>query len=82
MSARSAWLSAAFAAGLLAVFVGERLVGPGTARAVCTTLGVLLALGAFAWRLGRSSSEEDDKRASMERTFAALQAIGLLAVLA
>ena len=60
MSTRSAWLSETFAAGLLAVFIGERLVGAGLARTVCTTLGVLAALGSFAWRLGRSSSEEDD----------------------
>ena len=73
MSARSAWLSEAFGAGLLAVFVGERLVPSGPARAVCTTVGVLVALGSFAWRLGRSSSEEDDPRATVEGTFAALQ---------
>jgi len=82
MSARSAWLSVVFAAGLAAVFVGERLVGSGLARTVCTALGILLALGAFAWRLGRSSSEEDDTRATVEGTFAALQAIGLLALVA
>ncbi len=82
MSPRSAWLSVAFAAGMTAVFIGERLVGAGEARVVCTALGVLLALGTFALRLGRSSSEEDDRRASVERTFAALQAVGLLALLA
>jgi hypothetical protein len=82
MSARSAWLSAAFASGLLAVFIGERLLGAGLARGICTSLGVVLALGAFAWRLGRSSSEEDDPRAAVERTFAALQAVGLLALVA
>ncbi len=82
LSPRSAWLSASFAAGLLAVFIGERLLGAGPARVGCTTLGVLLALGAFALRLGRSSSEEDDRRASVERTFATLKAIGLLALLA
>jgi len=82
MSARSAWLSEAFAAGLLAVFVGERLVSSGPARAVCTTVGVLVALGSFAWRLGRSSSEEDDPRATVEGTFAALQALGLLSLVA
>jgi hypothetical protein len=82
MSPRSAWLSAAFATGLLAVFVGERLLAAGTARAVCTTFGVLLAVGSFALRLGRSGSEEDDRRAAVERTFAALQALGLLALLA
>lgn len=82
MNARSAWLSVVFAAGLLAVFIGERLIGGGVGRTFCTTLGVLVALGAFAWRLGRSSSEEDDPRASVEGSFAALQAIGLLALVA
>jgi hypothetical protein len=82
LSPRSAWLSAAFAAGLMAVFIGERLLGAGPARVGCTTFGVLVALGAFALRLGRSSSEEDDRRASVERTFATLKAIGLLALLA
>jgi hypothetical protein len=82
MTPRSAWLSVGFAAGLLAVFIGERLVAVGTARAVCTTLGVLIALAAFALRLGRSGSEEDDPRAAVERSFAALQALGLLALLA
>ncbi len=82
LSPRSAWLSASFAAGLLAVFIGERLLGAGPVRVGCTTFGVFLALGAFALRLGRSSSEEDDRRASVERTFATLKAIGLLALLA
>jgi len=82
LSPRSAWLSAAFAVGLLAVFIGERLLSAGPARVGCTTLGALLALGAFAVRLGRSSSEEDDRRASVERTFSALKAVGLLALLA
>jgi len=82
MSARSSWLSAGFAAGLALVFVGERLLGAGTARAVCTTVGLILALGAFVLRLGRATAEEDDARAAVERSFAGLQALGLLAVLA
>lgn len=82
MSARSSWLSAGFAAGLALVFVGERLLGAGTARAVCTTVGLILALGVFVLRLGRATAEEDDARAAVERSFAGLQALGLLAVLA
>ncbi|MGO9831264.1 MAG: Gldg family protein [Myxococcaceae bacterium] len=82
MTPRSAWLSAAFAAGLLTIFIGERLVGAGAGRIACSSLGVLVALGAFAVRVGRSSAEEDDRRAAVERTFAALQAVGTLAVLA
>jgi hypothetical protein len=82
MNARSAWLSVAFAAGLAAVFIGERLVGAGVARALWSTAGALLALGTFSLRLGRSGSEDDETRAAVERSFAGLQALGLLAVLA
>jgi len=82
MSPRSVPLSVPYAVGLVLVFVGERLVAAGSGRAVCTGLGLVLALLAFALRLGRATSEEDDARAGVERTFAALMALGLLAVLA
>ncbi|HMK74076.1 MAG TPA: ABC transporter, partial [Myxococcaceae bacterium] len=82
MSPRNLPLSVPFAGGLLLVFIGERLVAAGSGRAVCTTLGLVLALLAFALGLARATSEEDDARATVERTFAALMALGLLAVLA
>ena len=53
MSGRSYVWSLVFVVGLIAIYVGERLIGAGIGRSVATSLGVLLTLGATAARATR-----------------------------
>lgn len=64
--------------GMLAVLVGERAIGAGSARWV-TLLGVLLVLGAAVQRLWRWRSATGERR-RIERDLAVLAALGLAAL--
>ena len=75
----SARWSALWAAGMLAVFVGERMIGAGGARAVATGGGLLLVIAALVVRAGRASSAAPDRR-KVERMLLGLYGLGLLAV--
>jgi hypothetical protein len=68
-----------FVAGLLALFIGERILGVGTGRTVLSWAGVALVVGALAWRFSRLRSAAVDRRA-VERWVLALYGLGLLAV--
>jgi hypothetical protein len=76
----SARWSALWGVGMLAIFLGERMIGAGGARAVATIAGLLMVLAAVAVRAGRASSAAPDRRQA-ERTLLGLYALGLLAVL-
>ncbi|WP_164007222.1 Gldg family protein [Pyxidicoccus trucidator] len=69
-----------FVAGLLAVFIGERILGAGTGRTVLSALGVALAVGAAAWRFTRMRSAAADRRA-VEGWVLGLYGLGLVALL-
>jgi hypothetical protein len=75
----SARWSALWGLGMLLVFVGERAVGTGHARAVSTVAGLLAVLGALAVRLLRARGAEPDQR-RVENTLAQLYAIGVVAL--
>jgi hypothetical protein len=71
--------SAAYGAGMLAIFAGERIIGVGSGRAVATGLGLLLVLAAIAARGLRAQSAPADRR-EVEKILLGLYALGLLAV--
>jgi gliding motility-associatede transport system auxiliary component len=71
--------SALWAIGMLAVFVGERMIGAGGARGFATALGLLLVASAMAVRVGRARRAAPD-RAHVEHTLLGLYALGLGAV--
>ncbi|HVV49325.1 MAG TPA: Gldg family protein [Polyangia bacterium] len=71
--------SALWAAGMLAIFVGERMIGAGGGRAVATGGGLVLVVAAIAVRAARAASAAADRR-QVERKLLALYALGLLAV--
>jgi hypothetical protein len=73
-------MTLAYVAGLLAVFIGERILGAGTGRVVLGALGVALALGAAAWRFTRMRSAAADRRA-VEGWGLGLYGLGLVALL-
>ncbi|MCP3138761.1 motility-associated ABC transporter substrate-binding family protein [Pyxidicoccus xibeiensis] len=69
-----------FVVGLLAVFIGERILGAGTGRTAFSWLGVALAVGALGWRFTRARSAAPDRRA-VEGWVLGLYGVGLLALL-
>lgn len=71
--------SALYGLGMVLVFTGERIIGTGSSRAVASGLGVLLLLVALVARLVRGGRASPD-RATVERKFQAMYALGLLAV--
>ena len=71
--------SGLYGLGMVLVFVGERIIGTGSSRAVASGLGVLLLLVALLARLVRGARTTPD-RAIVERKFQAMYALGLLAV--
>lgn len=81
MNARSALLTAATVLGLLAVFVGERLIGAGAWRTAIDVVGVLLVAGAAVVRWSRSALASTTPRARVERTFAVLSTLAAVALL-
>ncbi len=64
--------------GMLLAFIGERIVGAGTARAL-TGVGVVLIGVALAVRAARANRAPADRRAA-ERMLLALYALGLVSV--
>jgi len=78
LSGSARW-SVLWAVGMLAIFVGERMVGSGSGRTVLTAGGLVLVLGAMVARFVRAGKLAADRRA-VERTLLAFYAIGLGAV--
>jgi hypothetical protein len=72
--------SVVWGVGMLAIFVGERLIGSGGKRTAATVLGLLLVLAAIAVRFVRARAAAPDRRV-VERTLGALYALGLGAIL-
>ncbi|MBU8894228.1 GldG family protein [Corallococcus sp. M34] len=69
----------AYVAGLLLVFVGERIVGAGSARWALSGVGAALALGAGAWRFARLRAAQGERR-TLEGWVLGLYGVGLLAL--
>ena len=82
MNARSALLTTATVLGLLAVFLGERLVGAGALRTVLDLVGLLAVVATMVLRWNRSALSAAAPRARVERLFAVLGTLALLALLA
>jgi hypothetical protein len=71
--------SVVYAAGLLAVYLGERVLEVGKPSAVMTVLGLLLVVGAFGWRLYLARSARPHGRPA-EQWLALLSALGMVAL--
>ena len=69
-----------WAVGMLAIFLGERMIGSGSSRTVATAAGLVLVIGAMAARFVRAGKAASDRR-TYENTLLALYAVGLGAVL-
>jgi hypothetical protein len=82
MNARSALLTAATVLGLVAVFLGERVLGAGPFRIVLDIVGVLTVAGVTVLRWNRSALSAAAPRARVERLFAVLSTLALLALVA
>jgi hypothetical protein len=76
----SARWSALWGAGMLAIFLGERMIGAGGARGAATIAGLVLVVAAMAVRAARARAAAPD-RARVERALLGFYALGLLAVL-
>ncbi len=76
----SARWSVLWALGMFAIFVGERIVGSGTLRAVATGAGLVAVIAAMAMRFVRAGKAPADRK-KMEQRLVALYALGLGAVL-
>lgn len=79
MKIRSDVVSMLLGLGLVLLFLGERVVEPGTARNVTSALGLLLSVAAFGLRLWRTRAA-DEQRKGVESTLLGLQAIVLSAL--
>lgn len=66
----------AFVAGMVAVFLGERVFGVGTGRTVLSGLGVAAALAGVGWRAARMARTEGDWR-TLERWVLGLYVLGV-----
>ncbi len=75
----SARWSALWGLGMLAIFLGERMIGAGAARGVATIGGLLLVVAVIAVRAARSAAAAPDRR-KVERMLLGFYALGLLAV--
>lgn len=76
---RSYVVSIVYGLGLVALFVGERLIGFGTGRGVLSGLGVALVVVAAAWRLVRRSRAKGDARRAEAALFW-MYVLGLVAL--
>jgi hypothetical protein len=74
------WPSLAYAAGLLFIYVGERILAAGHASAILTEVGVASVLGAAAWR-GLVSRNAPAGVRSTARMLLLLYGLGALALL-
>src|SRR5258707_12189408 len=72
--------SLAFVLGLIAAYIGERIVGAGSARGILTGVGVLLVLVTLTGRVGRMARSSGDRR-RIERYLLVFQFLGLFALL-
>jgi hypothetical protein len=82
MNARSALLTVAPVLGLLAVFLGERVVGSGPIRVILDVAGVLAVGTAAVLRWNRSALSAAAQRPRVERLFAVLSTLACLALVA
>ena len=80
MIARSFWVSALFGAGLVSLFIGERLLAGGAGRAVLSGVGAVLVLGAIALRVLRLLRAEGERR-RVERILLVYLLVGVGALL-
>ncbi|NBD08031.1 motility-associated ABC transporter substrate-binding family protein [Corallococcus silvisoli] len=69
----------AFVAGLVAVFIAERVLGAGSGRVALAALGVGVAVAATAWRVVRMLAAPVARR-TLERWVLTLYGLGLLAL--
>jgi len=69
-----------WAVGMLAIFLGERMIGSGASRTVATAGGLVLVIAAMAARFVRAGQAAPDRR-KLEHILLALYAVGLGAVL-
>jgi hypothetical protein len=76
----SARWSGLWALGMLLTFVGERVIGAGNARGLCTVLGLVSVLAAMAARFVRAGKAAPDRQ-RVERILLGLYGLGLFAVL-
>src|SRR4051812_28414817 len=79
MPAQSSLWSIIYSVGLLLVFVGERLIGSGSARSL-SAVGVLLVLLALVMRAKRAAGAKDEAK-QIEKQILALYGIGALGLL-
>lgn len=82
MNARSALLTTATVLGLVAVFLGERVLGAGSPRIILDVAGVLAVAVVTVLRWNRSALSAAAPRARVERVFAVLTTLALLALVA
>jgi hypothetical protein len=75
----SARWSGLWGLGMLAIFIGERMIGAGGGRAVATIGGLCLVLAAMVVRFGRARGAAPDRR-QVEQRLLGLYGLGLLAV--
>ena len=80
MIQRSFWVSVVFGAGLVAAFVGERLLASGTGRAILSGAGAALVLGAAILRAVRVARAEGDRR-RIEWILLSLLLVGVAALI-
>ena len=81
MNARSALLTTVLVLGLVLVFLGERVIGAGPLRTALDVVGVLAVAGVTVLRWNRSALSAAAPRARVERLFAILSTLALLALL-
>lgn len=79
MNTRSSLWSILFFAGLVALFVGERLIGGGTLRGVVSGAGAALVAVSVAVRTLRALKASEERR-GVERTLLGLQAVAVAAL--
>jgi len=82
MNARSGLLTTATVLGLVAVFLGERVLGAGSVRIVLDVAGVVAVAVVTVLRWNRSALSAAAPRARVERVFAVLTTLALLALVA
>jgi hypothetical protein len=79
MIRRSYVWSLSFVLGLIAVYVGERIVGAGSGRGILTGLGLLLVVGTLVGRAVRMARSSGDRR-RIERYLLVFEFLGLFAL--
>ncbi len=72
--------SALYASGMIAIYLGERILESGAPSHVATILGSILVLAALGMRIGRAGSRPADERAA-ERALTLLYVAGVAALL-